>query len=216
MRLVAEALSKINLRLVHLRTNNMPSRRKSRGISASSWMVSDIVLWAGKRLGIRGKIKLVTVRRSMVREAQRSERFEKIVRKGCVWGGREDDLDNKSPRCLIDRSSSPNRRAGLLGFGLLISPSRGKSAPQAPIDIKATTSLLLSPSTRFTTGIIAYRPPSSSTIDLHCALSSPHSASDRPSTTSLRRQIRLESCWLPGLQQPWRSFTNFFSPQSTY
>lgn len=30
----------------------------------------------------------------MVREAQRSERFEKIVRKGCVWGGREDDLDN--------------------------------------------------------------------------------------------------------------------------
>lgn len=29
----------------------------------------------------------------MVRKAQRSERFEKIVRKGCVWGGREDDLD---------------------------------------------------------------------------------------------------------------------------
>lgn len=72
----------------------------------------------------------------------------------------EDDLDNnnKSPRCLIDRSS-PNRRAGLLGFGLLIPPGRGKSAPQAPIDIKAAASLLLPPSTRLTyvlEGIIAY------------------------------------------------------------
>lgn len=32
----------------------------------------------------------------MVREAQRSERFEKIVRKGCVWGGREEkEADEK-------------------------------------------------------------------------------------------------------------------------
>lgn len=108
----------------------------------------------------------------------------------------EDELDNKAPRCLIDRSS-PNRRAGLLGFGLLIPPGRGTSAPQAPIDIKAAASLLLPPSTRLTyvlEGIIAYSVRS--ILDYQPPLCSfLASVRIRPlSTTSQGIRIRQTSC----------------------